>query len=148
MWLLASALQLSAQDQAPAALAPSKDAVVEMAPVVIEETSAPARLKMHFRYHVMWAGLKTLTFTDVPPSWSKAGIEVGDELVKMDGRLVEGMRLLKDLKPFMEAKFKPLRAAKADIPFVLEVRPKGKTETRTIKVILKSKTAFTLFAGL
>jgi hypothetical protein len=64
-------------------------------------------LQMSFRNHLVFAGLKTLTFRIVPASWKKAGIEIGDEVISIDGRPIHGMGVIDFLKTGT-ARTKPL----------------------------------------
>ena len=118
---------------------------VAMEPYVIEASSAPAFLELGFRHHLMWAGIKTLTFKSVPAAWAKAGIKVGDRVVAIDGKVVDGMTLRGDLAPLLNAKFPPnWRKSPTPVPFKFEIESKSLSAPRTIRVILNSNNAFTI----
>ena len=64
---------------------------VALKPFVVEANSAPAFLKIKFRHHLIWSGIHTMTFKSVPAGWAKAGIKIGDQVVEIDGKPVDGM---------------------------------------------------------
>jgi membrane-associated protease RseP (regulator of RpoE activity) len=48
-----------------------------------------------FRYHLMWAGIKTLTIADVWGAQAvKAGLRNGDRILKIQGKPVDGMNVI------------------------------------------------------
>jgi hypothetical protein len=129
-----------------AASVQDSNGVVQLPPFIVEAASAPARLRIDFRHHLMWARLKGLTFTDVPASWAKAGIKTGDHVVKLDGKTLDGMRLFRDFFPFFISKLDPLTQKKiTEVPFLLELRSDDSKSLREIKVIMKSSTNLTVY---
>jgi hypothetical protein len=135
------------QPQEPAATVRNQDRVVQLPPFVVEEASAPARLRIDFRHHMIWARMKGLTFTDVPAAWAKAGIKAGDHVVKIDGKPLDGMRLFKDFFPFFSSKLDPLMQKKVpQVPFLFEIRSDDPNSVRQITVILKSSSNLTVYS--
>jgi membrane-associated protease RseP (regulator of RpoE activity) len=136
-----------AQPNDPAPSARDSNGVVQLPPFVVEAASAPARLRIDFRHHMIWARMKGLTFTDVPAAWAKAGIKAGDRVVKIDGKSLDGMRLFKDFFPFFSAKLDPLMQKKvAEVPFLFELQSDDPKSIRQINVILKSSTSLTVYS--
>jgi hypothetical protein len=121
--------------------------VVQLPPFVVEAASAPARLRIDFRHHMVWARLKSLTFTDVPAAWAKSGIKAADHVVKIDGKPLDGMRLIKDFAPFLNSKLDPLMKKKvSEVPFLFDLQSDDSKDIRQIKVTLKSSTCLTIYS--
>jgi len=122
------------------------DGVVRLPPFIVEAASAPARLRIDFRHHLLWARIKGLTFTDVPVSWAKAGVKAGDHVVKIDGRPLDGMKLFGDFFPFFKSKLDPLTKKRVtEVPFLFELQSDDLPGVRTITVIMKSSTNLTIY---
>jgi hypothetical protein len=120
--------------------------IVQLPSFIVEATSAPARLRIDFRHHMIWARLKSLTFTDVPAAWAKAGIKAGDHVVKIDGRTLDGMRLLKDFMPFFISKLDPLMKKNvSEVAFLFDLQSDESKSIRQIKVTMKSSTTLTVY---
>ncbi len=118
--------------------------VVELPPFVVE-ASSQARLKINFRYHMIWSGLKNFTFTEVTASWAKAGIRVGDRVIGIDGKPTEGMRL-RDFGAWLREKLNPLKSKKtSEVPIVFAIQSIGSNTTRSVKLMLKSSTSLTFY---
>jgi len=73
------------------------DEVIKLEPFVVT-AKGEVYLQMSFRGHIVFAGLKDLTFKILPASWKKAGIEIGDRVVSIDGQPIHGMGLIDFLK--------------------------------------------------
>jgi hypothetical protein len=133
--------------RAQAALSLASTSVVELPPFIVEAASAPARLRIDFRHHMILARLKSLTFTDVPAAWARAGIKAGDHVVKVDGRPLDGMRLLKDFMPFLTSKLDPLMKKKvSEVHFLFELQSDDAKDIRQIDVVMKSSTNLTVYS--
>jgi membrane-associated protease RseP (regulator of RpoE activity) len=142
-----SSAKAEAQPNDPAPSAQGSNGVVQLPPFVVEAASAPARLRIDFRHHMLWARLRSLTFTDVPAVWAKAGIKAGDRVVKIDGKHLDGMRLFKDFFPFFMSKMDPLMQKKVtEVPFLFEIQADDSKSLRQIKVILQSSSNLTVYS--
>ena len=116
------------------------DGVIKLAPFVVEASSR-ARLRVDFKYHIFGAHLRSLTFTEITADWAKAGIKVGDRVTKIDGRPIDGMRLVHDFFALLKEKFAPLKSKKvSEVPIVFEIQSSDSNTTKSIKVIMKSST--------
>jgi hypothetical protein len=135
--------QLMGHDASPK----TPDGVVQLPSFVVAATSASARLRIDFRHHMLWARLRSLTFTDVPASWAKAGVKAGDHVVKIDGKPLDGMRLFKDFFPFFTSKLDPLMQKKVpETSFLFELQSDDPKSIRQINVILKSSSNLTVYS--
>ena len=74
-----------------------KDEIVKLEPYVVT-ARGEVYLQMSFRGHFIFAGLKALTFRSLPTSWKRAGIEIGDKVVSIDGQPIKGMGIVEFLK--------------------------------------------------
>lgn len=105
---------------------------------VIEAQSAPALLKINFRHHLMWNGVKSLRFDQVPAAWAKAGIQVNDEVVAINGRRLDGMHF-RDFRALRENVFKPLDEKTAtQVELILDIQRHGEDHLSRIPVVVKS----------
>lgn len=133
--------------QEPDALPLSSGGVVQLPPFVVQAASAPARLRIDFRHHMIWARLKGLTFTEVPAAWAKAGIKAGDHVIRIDGKRLDGMRLIGDFVPLLRAKLDPLTQKKvAAVHFLFELSSDESKSVRRIDVTMKSSTKLTIYS--
>ena len=64
------------QSTEPAPSVQGSNGVVQLPPFVVEAASAPARLRIDFRHHMLWARLRSLTFTDVPVTAPTPGLTI------------------------------------------------------------------------
>jgi hypothetical protein len=95
-----------------------------------------------FRYHVPGNGLKELVLRKVPKKWLVAGIEVGDAIVAIDGRPIDGQKL-SDLSIYLESKSKD--SDPDPIVFQFDIRSREKKSVYRIEVALhKDKDGFTI----
>lgn len=67
--------------------------VVVLTPYIVDGSYTKVVLKIRFRHHMIWSGVQSLTFTSVPTAWARAGVRVGDRLVRIDGQLVDGLKV-------------------------------------------------------
>jgi membrane-associated protease RseP (regulator of RpoE activity) len=131
---------------APAAV-PDEDIqeIVRLPPVVVEASSR-TMIKMNFKYHVILARMKDFTFTEVAPAFGKAGIKVGDRILKIDGRVIDGMRPIRDFVALLKEKYAPLNAKKvSEVPLELEVQAADSDVVRSVEVIVKASTSLTFY---
>ena len=99
---------------------------IKMAPFRVEGSYLEVRFAARFRYHLPGKGLKALVFVKVPKSWMKAGIQVGDWLVGVDGVPVEAMGLVAFVKSI---------EGKTGQPMLFEVQSKDSPEIRKVEVL-------------
>ena len=117
---------------------------VKMATYVVQESSAPAFLKIGFKHHLFWAGLKSLTFDSVPAQWARMGVARGDRVLEIDGEVVDGLSMRKLLR-LMINKFAPLKAHKVKtVMFRFRLLHTADQSVREINVIVRSDLAFTV----
>ncbi|HTH47079.1 MAG TPA: hypothetical protein VMB21_06180 [Candidatus Limnocylindria bacterium] len=117
-----------------------KDLVV-LPKLVVEAQSAPALLTINFRHHLMWSGVKSLRFDQVPAAWAKAGIHLNDEIVAINGRRLDGMHF-KDFRALRENVFKPVDEKTAtQVELTFDFQRHGENHLSRIRVVLKSSAA-------
>jgi hypothetical protein len=123
--MLSLALPASASVESPT----SKQEYVSLKPYGVEGSYTKAVLKIHFRYPMIWNGVKTLTFTVVPNGWAKAGVKVGDHVVGIDGRLIDGL----SIRDFTRL----LKKAGAEPSTVFDVQSDASEVTRKVEIRIK-----------
>jgi hypothetical protein len=95
-------------------------------------------LQMSFRSHLVFLGLKTLTFRIVPDSWKKAGIEIGDQVIGIDGQPIRGMGVVAFLKSGMK-RTKPLAdKPPSEVRTVFEIQSKATNRTWSFEFTQKA----------
>jgi hypothetical protein len=120
--------------------------VVRLPPFIVTASSPPVVLKLSFRRHMIWCGVKTLTFTSVPPSWAKAGIKVGDHVIAIDNQPLDGMSLMHQFGPLLKAKFHDRTGKQRPaVPFLFAIQSDGSRSTRLIDVILPQEKSLTIY---
>ena len=97
---------------------------------------------------MIWCGVKTLTFTSVPPAWAKAGIKVEDHIVAIDDHPLDGMSLIHGLAPLIRAKFGVRKGKERPaVPFLFAIQSDGAKTTRLVSVILPEQRSFTIYSN-
>ena len=121
---------------------PRQEEVIRL-PTFVVSAKGAVYLKMHFRNHLIFRGLRDLTFTALPASWGAAGIEIGDSVTAIDGKPVLGMGVLQ-LSRLLEAKLRPLQRKQVqEVPLTFEINSKSSARTWSFSFLVKGDDCIT-----
>ena len=113
-----------------------EEAVVRLPPFVVTPKDEFS-LKMRFRNHLIFRGLRDLTFTVLPPSWQKTGIKTGDHVIAIDGKPVYGMGVI-EFRRMLEGKMRPLNQGKVqEVPLTFEIESKDSNRLWNFVLVAK-----------
>ncbi len=104
--------------------AAKEDKPIELPTFRVEGSFSEVRFRARFRYNIPGKALKTLVLTKAPKSWAEHGIAVGDQLISIEGTLVDGMSLPTVVK---------LLEGKRGSPMLFEMRSKDGKQTRKME---------------
>ena len=103
--------------------------VVVLPPMVVEGRFAELVCGVRFRYGLPGNRMRTLVVRKMPASWAKAGVQVGDSIIAIDDRKIDGQGLV-ELGKYLSTKPKT-----GPVRFVFEVRAKKTKAAQRLEMI-------------
>ena len=117
-----------------------KDEIVKLEPYVVT-ARGEVYLQMSFRGHLIFAGMKALTFKQLPHSWEKAGIKPGDRVTRINGQTIYGMGVGEFLK-LIEKTLPP--PSDKTVPVLFEIQSNDSNRTWQFEFVQKIAYAITV----
>jgi hypothetical protein len=117
-----------------------KDEIVKLEPYVVT-ARGEVYLQMSFRGHLIFAGMKALTFKQIPHSWEKAGIKPGDRVTRINGQTIYGMGIGEFLK-LIEKTLPP--PSDKTVPVLFEIQSNDSNRTWQFEFVQKNAYGITV----
>lgn len=128
--LLLGLLLVTSGIPAPVRAADAKsDELVVLPPMVVEGKFSELVCGVRFRHGLPGNRMRTLVVRKMPASWATAGVKVGDRIVAVDDRKIDGQGLV-ELAKYLSAKPKT-----GPVRFVFEIRAKKTKAVQRLEMV-------------